>query len=49
MNRAASLSTIQGRDELVQFVAAKTGVHYIQVSAWLLESGGYKLTVKRVA
>jgi hypothetical protein len=47
-DRIVSLS-IGSADEVVQFVALDTGLHYFQVSAWLLESGNYKLTVKRVA
>jgi subtilisin family serine protease len=36
-------------DEVVKFKARSTGVYYIQVSAWLFKSGGYKLTVKRLS
>ena len=38
-----------GVDEVVQFTAGKTGTYYLQVSAWLFESGSYTLHFERVS
>jgi subtilisin family serine protease len=39
----------KGVDEVVQFVAGSTGTYYFHVSAWLFNTGSYKLTVKKIA
>jgi len=38
-----------GRDEVVQFTAKKTGTYYVQVSAWLFKAGSYALKFERVS